>query len=96
MPEILVFDEPEVSLHPAMLQMLVGLLRETAQRTQVIVATHSERLLSFLEPSEVLIFDLENGEAQVQWADQKEDLTEWLKDYNLAELWNMNIFGGRP
>ncbi|MGH7460280.1 MAG: AAA family ATPase, partial [Longimicrobiales bacterium] len=50
-------DEPEVSLHPELLSQLADLLREAAGRTQLMVATHSDRLIRFLEPNEVLLLD---------------------------------------
>src|SRR5207249_8027271 len=50
-------DEPEVSLHPELLSLLADLLREASQRTQVIVATHSDRLIRFLQPKEVVLID---------------------------------------
>lgn len=96
LPQVLVIDEPESSLHPAMLRVLVELLREASQRTLLIVATHSERLLSHLQPNEVLIADQEDGNSTVTWADQKGNLDHWLEDYTLGELWAMNILGGRP
>ena len=59
-------DEPEVSLHPELLSLLAGLLREASRRTQIVVATHSDRLVRFLKPDEVLTMDLgENGAAEV-------------------------------
>ncbi len=52
-----VLDEPEVSLHPELLSLLAGLLREAANRTQLVVATHSDRLVRFLKPAEVVVID---------------------------------------
>ncbi|MEW6751635.1 MAG: AAA family ATPase [Candidatus Latescibacterota bacterium] len=40
---ITMIDEPEVSLHPELLSLLADLMREAAQRTQLVVATHSDR-----------------------------------------------------
>ena len=54
-------DEPEVSLHPELLSLLAGLLREAAQRTQIVVATHSDRLIRFLKPNEVAVMDADGG-----------------------------------
>src|SRR5271167_2989887 len=80
-------DEPEVSLHPELLNLLAGLLREASARTQLIVATHADRLVRFLEPNEVVTLDLaDDGMAQSTWADQL-DLGEWLKEYTLDEVW---------
>jgi predicted ATPase len=93
---ITLLDEPEVSLHPELLRHLVYLMREAAKRTQLVVATHSDRLIRFLEPKEVLICDLEeDGAAKMTWADTL-DLDKWLEDYSLDQLWAMNLMGGRP
>jgi predicted ATPase len=92
---VTLIDEPEVSLHPELLQLLADAMREASQKTQLIVATHSDRLLGFLKPHEVLVCDSEDGLATLSWADSI-DLEHWLKDYSLDELWAMNIIGGRP
>jgi predicted ATPase len=88
-------DEPEVSLHPELLSLLAGLLREAANRTQLIVATHSDRLVRFLKPAEVVVIDsTEEGMARLTWADRL-DLDEWLNEYTLDEVWRMGRMGGR-
>jgi predicted ATPase len=88
-------DEPEVSLHPELLSLLAGLLREAANHTQLIVATHSDRLVRFLKPAEVVVIDsADDGMAQLTWAD-KMDLDEWLAEYTLDEVWRMGRMGGR-
>lgn len=92
---VTLIDEPEVSLHPELLQMLADAMREASQRTQLIVATHSDRLIRFLEPKEVLVCDAEDGLTTLTWADTI-DLEHWLADYTLDQLWAMNIIGGRP
>ncbi|MBI5453847.1 MAG: AAA family ATPase [Deltaproteobacteria bacterium] len=92
---ITMIDEPEVSLHPEMLSLLADLMREASQRTQVIVATHSDRLIRFLEPKEVVVMDIGNdGFATARWADTL-NLDEWLKEYSLDEVWRMGRMGGR-
>jgi predicted ATPase len=91
---VTLIDEPEVSLHPELLKLLADLMREASQRTQLIVATHSDRLIRFLEPNEVLVCDAEDGLATMTWADSL-DLEKWLEDYSLDELWAMNVIGGR-
>jgi predicted ATPase len=88
-------DEPEVSLHPGSLRVLADLLREAAMQAQVVVATHSEALVRFLEPREILVVDMENGQPSLKWADTL-DLATWLQEYTLDELWAMNRLGGNP
>lgn len=92
---ITMIDEPEVSLHPELLSLLVGLLREAAERTQIIIATHSDRLVRYLDPSEVVVMDQgENGLTTLGRPDEN-DLVEWMKEYSLDELWSMGRLGGR-
>jgi predicted ATPase len=74
---------------------LAELMREASARTQLIVATHADRLIRFLEPSEVITMDLdEDGAIRAAWADQL-DLEEWLKEYTLDEVWRLGRMGGR-
>jgi predicted ATPase len=88
-------DEPEVSLHPELLSLLADLLREASERTQLVVATHSDRLIRFLQPNEVVLLDsAEDGMTGLTWADQL-DLEQWLKEYSLDELWSNGRLGAR-
>jgi predicted ATPase len=93
---VTMIDEPEVSLHPELLSLLADLLREASQRTQVIVATHADRLVRFLKPSEVVTINVnDEGAAEVTRADEL-DLEKWLEEYTLDEVWRMGRMGGRP
>ncbi|MBF0565817.1 MAG: AAA family ATPase [Nitrospirae bacterium] len=95
LPTITMIDEPEVSLHPELLSLLADLMRETSLRTQLIVATHSDRLIRFLKPEEVVVMDIaEDWCATVVWADSL-DLEKWLDEYSLDEVWQMGRMGGR-
>lgn len=92
---ITMIDEPEVSLHPELLSLLADLMREASRRTQLIVATHSDRLIRFLDPKEVVVMDLDDeGCATATWADEM-DLEGWLEEYTLDEIWRMGRMGGR-
>lgn len=92
---VTLLDEPEVSLHPELLSLLAGLLREAANRSQLIVATHSDRLVRFLKPDEVVVIDsTDDGMAQFAWADSL-NLEDWLAEYSLDEVWRMGRMGGR-
>ncbi|KZL47912.1 ABC transporter ATP-binding protein [Nodularia spumigena CENA596] len=92
---VTLIDEPEVSLHPELLRLLAELMREAAKRTQLIVATHSDRLIRFLHPEEVLVCNAEDGLTTMNWGDYF-DLEQWLEDYSLDQIWAMNLMGGRP
>lgn len=88
-------DEPEVSLHPELLSLLAEMLREASSRTQLVVATHSDRLIRFLYPYEVLTMNSDDdGMTSLKWADEL-DLETWLNDYTLDELWSNGRLGAR-
>jgi predicted ATPase len=95
LPSVTMIDEPEVSLHPELLSVLADLFRDASNRTQLIVATHSDRLVRFLTPDEVITTNMElDGTTTLQWGTEF-DLDEWLKDYTLDQLWGMGRLGGR-
>ena len=47
-PGLLVLNEPETSLHRALLPALAGLISDAAQSTQVLVVTHAPELIEGL------------------------------------------------
>ncbi len=58
-PELMILNEPEASLHPDLLDPLARLLVAASQRSQIIVVSHAERLVSALEQaSEVRVIGL--------------------------------------
>jgi predicted ATPase len=95
LPSLILIDEPELGLHPAAIQVLAGLLQSAATRTQVIVATQSVTLINQLQPEHVWIVDREEGQSIFRHL-KETDMSSWLEDYGLGELWEKNILGGRP
>ena len=93
---VTLIDEPEVSLHPELLSLLADLMREASERTQLIVATHADRLIRYLKPEEVLTLDInDDGATEMTWADEL-DLGEWLDEYTMDEVWRFGRMGARP
>ena len=94
LPPVVLLDQPEIGLHPELLKHIVYFLREASKRSNVIVKTHSVELVAQLKPEEVLVFDSENGKTTTTWASEY-NVTKWLKDYNLGQIWKMDLIGGR-
>jgi predicted ATPase len=96
-PATMVFDEPELGLHPYALTLLAALFQQAAKRTsqQVIVSTQSALLLNGFEPDDIIVVERNQGESVFQRLDSKQ-LSGWLEDYTLGELWQKNVLGGRP
>lgn len=95
LPTFVVIDEPELGLHPAALGLLVSLVRGVASHTQVILATQSPTLLDHFEPEEVMVVESDHGVSKFRSL-KPDDLTSWLEDYRLSELYERNVLGGRP
>jgi hypothetical protein len=62
---------------------------------QLIVSTQSAALLSEFEPEEVIVVERSQGESTFRRLDPAQ-LSEWLQEYSLGELWQKNVLGGRP
>jgi len=92
---LLCLEEPELGLHPDAMSLLADLLVEASEKTQLIVTTHSDVLVSALteHAESVLVCDyLENG-TQLRRL-EAEKLGLWLEDYRLGEIWRSGKLGG--
>ncbi len=95
LPAVVLLDEPELGLHPAAVTLLADLLSSAATRTQVMVATQSVTLVNQFEPKSVWTVDREDDQSVFRHLSQQ-DMTAWLDDYGLGELWEKNVLGARP
>lgn len=95
LPDVLLMDEPELGLHPAAIELIGGLIRSASAQTQIIAATQSPMLLNQFDPEQVTVVERDGGASQFKRLDAAE-LSGWLEDYSLAELWQKNVLGGRP
>lgn len=92
---LLCIEEPELGLHPDAMSLMADLLVEASEKTQLIVATHSDVLVSELteQAESVLVCDyLENGTTLCRLEAEKLEL--WLADYRLGEIWRSGKLGG--
>lgn len=94
-PSTMLFDEPELGLHPYALTLLASLFQQAAKWHQVIVSTQSAPLLNEFAPEDVIIVERSNGQSIFRRL-QSAELSEWLQEYALGELWQKNVLGGRP
>lgn len=94
-PSLVCIEEPELGLHPDILPTIADLLIEASQRTQLIVTTHSDVLVSALTeiPEAVLICERDETGTHLRRL-EAEPLKEWLENYSLGELWRMGEIGG--
>ncbi len=94
-PPLIILEEPELGLHPDVLPTIADLLVQAAERTQLIVTTHSGVLVdAFTEsPEHVLVCEHDDGGTRMRRLDG-ERLAVWLKEYSLGTLWSRGDIGG--
>ena len=94
-PPLVCLEEPELGLHPDLLPRLADLLVAASHRMQLIVTTHSDVLVDgFTQvPEAVVICEKRNGSTTMSRRTGPE-LTSWLKDYGLGQLWRRGEIGG--
>ncbi len=94
-PPLVCIEEPELGLHPDMIHELSKLLVDASTRMQLIITTHSDRLVEeFTDtPEAVVVCEKENGASMLRRLD-KEKLSVWLEDYSLGQLWTKGQLGG--
>jgi predicted ATPase len=96
-PTLLAVDEPELGLHPFALQVLNGMLHTFPSDRQLLIATQSAALLDApMAPENVVVIEPSDAGTQLRRLSSTE-LREWLDEhFTLGQLWQMNVFGGRP
>ena len=94
-PPLICIEEPERGLHPDILPGLADLLRQTSEKTQLIVTTHSEILVDSLTdtPESIVICERNNGQTELRRLD-KNQFSHWFEKYRLGDLWTSGELGG--
>ena len=94
-PPLICLEEPEMGQHPDIIRTIAGMLVDASERTQLIVTTHSDHLVSALAgtPEAVIVCEKESGSTRLRRLNA-EKLEKWLADYTLGELWMSGEIGG--
>ena len=97
-PPLICIDEPELGFHPDILPNLARLIKSCAERTQVIITTHSAELVDQFsdDPEAVVVCERDfDGATRMERLPAKR-LEKWLTDYTLGDLWRRGEIGGNP
>ena len=86
---VLLFEEPEVSLHPWAISVFAQAIRDASTQwgKQVIIATHSPVLISQFEPEDILVAHMEQGRARFDRLSDIEEVQELLEEYAPGSLY---------
>ena len=77
LPDVLLFDEPELGLHPAAVALAGSMIKVVAKERQVIVATQSPLLVDEFHLEEIFVLELQNGRTGLRRYDRGK-YREWL------------------
>ncbi len=95
-PLVIIIDEPELGLHPYAETLVASMVKSIAAKGhQIILATHSTRIISEFSPEDLVVVENEDNASVFKRKTTKE-LEDWLEDYSLGEIWEKNIIGGTP
>lgn len=64
-PSLMVIEEPEQTVNPALLALLADAFREVSERTQLLITSHSPHLVDCFEPENIRVVSMRNGETLV-------------------------------
>ncbi|HEX8212187.1 MAG TPA: AAA family ATPase [Longimicrobium sp.] len=94
-PPLICIEEPELGLHPDVIPIVSELLKDASQRTQLVVTTHSDTLVSALsdQPESVIVCEAGIDGTSLRRLD-RDGLATWLEKYSLGEVWRAGEIGG--
>lgn len=96
LPSVIIIDEPELGLHPIAITKLSGLIKSAALRgCQIIISTQSVNLINNFEAEDIITVDRSDNQSVFNRLNAGE-LSKWLEDYSLGDLWTKSIINGQP
>ena len=99
-PAFIALEEPELGIHPDLIPKIADLLVDASTRTQLVVTTHSDILVSAFTqtPERMIVCEKHEGQTEMQRLD-RDELERWLNEYRsdetqLGEMWIDGEIGG--
>lgn len=79
-PSLMVIEEPEQTVNPALLAVLVDAFRESSERTQLLITSHSPHLVDLFPPENIRVVTMKEGETHLApiHSNQQEAIKEHL------------------
>jgi predicted ATPase len=92
---IVCLDEPEMGLHPDMINGVARGIKYSAQNgTQMIIATHSPLLLNAFDLEDLMIFEKNESNETVVNKVSEEDFPNWEGEFLAGQMWLRGQIGG--
>ena len=90
---LVLLEEPELGIHPHLIDKLMTFIKEVSQDVQIIITTHSPQILDYLDKDEldrIIIASSENNNTKLKHLTKKQikDATLFLEnESNLSDYW---------
>jgi predicted ATPase len=88
-------DEPEIGLHPDMINMIADSIKQASTSSQLIIATHSPLLLNSFNLEDCLIFDKNLTNETLISRKTEDDFPDWDDDFLVGQLWLSGKIGAK-
>lgn len=93
---LICLDEPDLGLHPDMIQILAEVLREAVKDgKQLICSTHSPFLLNMFELDDIWIFEKGVDNQTIIKSKSEDEFSTWAGEFLPGKLWLSGLIGGR-
>jgi hypothetical protein len=94
---LLLFDEPETSLHPWALAVLGEAIADAAKNRnkQILLATHSPVLLSQFDPEQIFTVSTSDGQTLLSRLNNVAEIHDLLDKYATGTLYMSELVGGQ-
>lgn len=92
---IVTIEEPERNIHPTLISRMISMMKEVAQKKQIIVTTHNPQVVKHVEVEDLLLVRRdENGFSVISRPAEREDIKVFLEnEIGIAELFADGLLG---
>lgn len=92
---LVVIEEPERNIHPALMPKLVDMMKDAARKKQIMLSTHNVEIVKAAGPADIyLISRGEDGFSHVVRPYEKEEVRKFLEnDINIEDLFTKDLLG---
>lgn len=94
LPDVMLFDEPELGLHPHAVSLVAEMFKRLSKKRQIFLATQSPYLVDCFELENIIIASANQGETLLRNLPRSQ-YQAWLDDeYQLSDIWLKQVVGG--
>ncbi len=88
-------DEPEIHLHPDMINTIAEAIKHASRTTQLIIVTHSPLLLNSFDIDEILVFEKNAQNETIVSMKSSDQFSEWNEKFLAGQAWLRGLIGGK-